>query len=143
MEEEFSVRLTVALMLIKDGKVLMIKRKNTGYMDDMYAFVGGHVEYGETLKEAMIREAKEEANIKLNEDDLKFVCLIRRGGHAKYINFFFMAENYNGTPIINEPDKCSDMQWYDINNIPENTIDSEKRAIYNYNNKILIDEYEF
>ena len=54
-----------------------------------------------------------------------------------------MAENYNGTPIINEPDKCSDMQWYDINNIPENTIDSEKRAIYNYNNKILIDEYEF
>jgi len=143
MEEKFYVRLTVALMLENKGKILMIRRKNTGYMDGMYAFVGGHVEEGESLRQAMVREVKEEAGIEVREEDLEFVCGIRRGTHSHYINFFFRAENYFGVPTIMEKEKCDDMQWFDIDKIPENTIVAEKRAIYNYNNKILLDEYDF
>jgi len=42
-----------------------------------------------------------------------------------------------------EKDKCDDLRWIDINNIPENTITAEKRAIYNYKNGIAFDEYGF
>ena len=39
----------VYLVLIKDGKVLMLERKNTGYMDGWYSFIAGHVEKGESF----------------------------------------------------------------------------------------------
>lgn len=143
MEEKFCSKLTVGLLLIQNNKILMMKRKNTGYMDGMYAFVAGHVEDGESLKQAMIREAKEEADIILNENDLEYICGIREKSHCKYINFFFKAEKYEGIPKIMEKDKCEKIEWIDIDNIPENTIEAEKRAIYNYFNKISFDEYNF
>lgn len=141
--EEFSVKITVGLILIKDNKVLMLRRKNTGYMDGMYAFVAGHVERGESLKQAMIREAKEEAGIILKEEDLEYVCAIRKKSHEEYINFFFRAENYDGVPHIIEKEKCDVMKWIDMDSIPENSIDAEKRAIFNMSNGIVMDEYEF
>ncbi len=143
MEERFCSKLTVGLLLINEDKILMMKRKNTGYMDGMYAFVAGHVEEGESLKQAMVREAKEEAGIDINEDDLEFICGIREKSHCRYINFFFKADKYSGIPQIMEKDKCEILEWIDINNIPENTIEAEKRAINNYFNKVPFDEYNF
>ena len=51
-------RLTVEVIIQRGDKVYMIRRQNTGYMDGYYAFVCGHVEQGESLKQAGIREAK-------------------------------------------------------------------------------------
>lgn len=63
----FSYR--AAGILIRDGKVLLQKPTN----DTGYAFPGGHVAFGETNEETLIREFKEEiaADIKVNE--LKWV----------------------------------------------------------------------
>lgn len=143
MEERFCSKLTVGLLLMQNNKILMMKRKNTGYMDGMYAFVAGHVEEGESLKQAMIREAKEEAGINVDEKDLEFICGIREKSHCRYINFFFKTDKYSGTPKIMEEDKCESLEWIDIDKIPENTIEAEKRAIYNYFNNISFDEYNF
>lgn len=54
----------VFLLLIKNNKVLLLKRQNTGYADGKYSLVSGHVDKGETMQEAIIREAKEEAGIR-------------------------------------------------------------------------------
>ena len=143
MSKRYSVILTVSLMLEKDGKLLMMKRKNTGYMDNMYGFVGGHVEEGETLKDAMVRETKEEAGIYVDAKDLTFVCAVRGPQESNYINLFFRTEKYKGTPDIMEPQKCESLEWFDMDNIPENTIEAEKRAIYNLKHNIVLDEYGF
>ena len=58
MEEKYCVKITVGLILEKNGKILLIKRKNTGYMDGMYGFLAGHVEKGESLKQAMVHTFK-------------------------------------------------------------------------------------
>ena len=141
--ERFSVHLTVGLLLIKDNKVLLMRRCNTGYMDGKYAFVAGHVENGENLKQAIAREAFEEVGIKIKEQDLQYVCMVRRGDNNNYINFFLKTDKFEGEPEIIEKDKCDDLIWCDINSIPENTITAEKRAIYNYMNGISFDEYGF
>lgn len=94
--------LTVGLIIIKDNKKLLMKRCNTGYMDGMYSLVGGHVENNESLKNATIRESKEELGIDINESNLRYVCMIRKGKNDDYVNVFLMTDKYLGIPKIIE-----------------------------------------
>lgn len=63
----FSYR--VAGILIRDGKVLLQKPTN----DNGYAFPGGHVEFGETNEQTLIREFKEEIGADILVKELKWV----------------------------------------------------------------------
>ena len=49
----------VGAVIIKDGKIVLIKRGNEP-SKGKWSIPGGHVELGEKLKEAVIRETKEE-----------------------------------------------------------------------------------
>ena len=62
-KERHKIVAAVYAIIIKNGKILLSLRENTGFMDDWYSLVAGHVEADETVDEAMLREAKEEANI--------------------------------------------------------------------------------
>ena len=65
-------KVAVHLILTNDrGECLFLRRFNTGYKDGEYGLVSGHVEEGENLKSAMIREAREEVGITLSPDDLE------------------------------------------------------------------------
>ena len=66
----FSYR--VAGICVRDGKVLLQKPTN----DNGYAFPGGHVEFGETNAEALIREFKEEIGADIRVGDLKWAAEI-------------------------------------------------------------------
>ena len=60
MKERFKLIPEVFLILVKDGKTLLSRRANTGYMDGHYGLVAGHAEAHEPMRIAMAREAKEE-----------------------------------------------------------------------------------
>ena len=74
MENRYKSMIVVDLMLTRKNnektEVLLALRKNTGYNDGKYELPGGHVEEGEDLIDAMIREAKEELNINLKRENL-------------------------------------------------------------------------
>lgn len=142
-KERFNIICTVGLILLDGDKVLLMKRCNTGYMDGKYALVAGHLESGESLKQAMIREAKEEVGIDINEKQLHFVCGIRRGDNDNYINFYFTINSFEGNIINMEKTKCNDLKWFNIKKLPDNIIENDKRAIYNMQNNIHFEEYGF
>ena len=64
----FSYR--VAGIAVQNGKVLLQKPTN----EDFYAFPGGHVEFGETNEETLIREFKEEIGADIKVGDLQWVA---------------------------------------------------------------------
>lgn len=55
--------LTVDIIIRRrDGSIVLVKRLNPPFKD-FYAIPGGFVEYGETVEEAAIKEAKEETGL--------------------------------------------------------------------------------
>ena len=146
-KERYQSKVAVFLILFreKDGQkeILLQKRVNTGYLDNMYeASCSGHLEKNETLAHATIREAKEEIGIDVKEEDLKFVALIHPY-QDDYLNVFFEAIKYEGIPEIKEPDKCGDLRWFKIDELPENTIIRTRNVLENIKRNILYDDGYF
>lgn len=117
------VHLAVYLVLVRDGKVLLTRRYNTGWRDGNWSMIAGHVETGETATEALIRETKEEARIDIEPKDLRHVhTLHRKSIDREYIDIFFTADSFSGEPLIGEPDKCNAMAWFAPEEMPDNTL---------------------
>jgi 8-oxo-dGTP diphosphatase len=54
--------LTVDAVVERDGKVLLVRRRNPPF-EAMYALPGGFVEAGETVEQAVVREVREETGL--------------------------------------------------------------------------------
>lgn len=140
------------LVLIKDNKVLLQRRFNTGYEDGKYSMVAGHVDRGESFTQTIIREVKEEAGIELKREDLKAVHVMHRDSGEEYpqdivedinerLDVFFTADKWAGEIENKEPHKCDDLSWFDLDNLPENIIHYVKQAIDCIKNKIFYSEH--
>src|SRR3990167_3802399 len=111
-QEKFKIIPSVYLILIKDNKILLLRRFNTGFEDGNYSLPAGHLNGGEKATDAMVREAKEETGISVSAGDLKIVHVMHRIGADERVNFFFSATRWTGEPAIQEFDKCDDLQWF-------------------------------
>lgn len=134
--EKFKLRAAVYLLPIKDDKVLLSRRFNTGWMDGKYSLISGHIDGNETVFEAMVREALEEAGLKIDPLDLIPATVIHRKSDVEYIDFFFVVKKWQGTPIIKEPNKCDDLSWHPLDNLPNNLLPFIVEVLKNYQNKI-------
>lgn len=125
MSDKFDIVCAAYLLLLSDGRILLSKRLNTGYQDGKYSLVAGHVEFGETPTQCIIREAAEEAGILLKEKDLSVVHTMwrdyRTTTDSNRLDIFFIATNWDGNVVNNEPGKCSDLSWFDPDHFPKNT----------------------
>ncbi len=124
--------IAVYLLLIRGDSILMLRRHNTGFADGSYSMIAGHVEAGEDLKTAMVREAREEAGIRLSPEDLEVIGVIHSMSDREYVNFFLKASEWSGEVVNMEPDKCDDLRWFDIANLPDNTVPYARQGIENY-----------
>ena len=132
MAGEFKSKVAVHLILTNDrGECLFLRRFNTGYKDGEYGLVSGHVEEGEDLKNAMIREAREEVGITLSSDDLDVIGVIPSLPKS-YVYFFLHTDTWSGNVKNMEPHKCDDMRWFDLHALPENTVFYVNQAVENY-----------
>jgi 8-oxo-dGTP diphosphatase len=124
------------VFLLRDGvtgpEVLLQLRQNTGYMDDHWAAAAaGHVEKGETAYDAARREALEE--IAVSDLDLTFVSAMQRtrGGEPidERIDFFFTARSWSGEPRIVEPQKCAELRWCALDDLPDPVVPHERSVL--------------
>jgi 8-oxo-dGTP diphosphatase len=120
------------LFLTKGNKVLLIKRANTGFYDGFYSLVAGHVDPGETYTEAMIRETKEEAAIVLDEKDISVAHIQHRKSPvdgSERVDAYFVAKKWSGEIKNLEEDKCSEMKWFDLDDLPEKMVPCVRKSI--------------
>jgi 8-oxo-dGTP diphosphatase len=117
------------LLLDSADRALFVLRQNTGLMDGTYHLPAGHLEAGESVVEAVIREAREEVGVTIEPEDLEFVHVMHSpvtGGRA---SFFFRARQWKGIPVNREPHKCGGLRWFPLDELPEAMISFCRVAI--------------
>lgn len=139
--ERFTLRSAVYLIPVRGNEILLSKRFNTGWMDGKYSLISGHLDGNETVTDAIIREAFEEAKIKILAKDLEPATVLhRKSDDQEYVDFFFITKIWEGEPSIGEPDKCDELKWCEIDDLSDNTLPYIKEALNNYRNKIAFSE---
>jgi 8-oxo-dGTP diphosphatase len=124
MDDEKFVARSAVFAVLRDasGAVLLHRRCNTGYMDGRYDLPSGHVERNEPLLHAAMRELQEETGISVREEALKLWHINQfNANNEDYYNFFFVANDWDGKPSIMEADKCDDMRFFALDELPKMT----------------------
>ncbi|MFE7776718.1 methyltransferase domain-containing protein [Streptomyces sp. NPDC057445] len=117
----------VHLVLRRGDEVLLARREGTGYADGLWNGPSGHVEDGEDVRRAMVREANEEIGVALMPDDLRVALVMQhRGpGDPPRTSWFFEAEYpAGGEPYNREPHKCSELAWHRFDALPDDMVAS-------------------
>lgn len=142
--ERFKLIPAVHLFLIKDNRILLLRRYNTGYEDGNYSVPAGHLDGNETVRLATVREAKEEASITIDAEDLNVVHVMHRNSKdtgGERVDFFLVCTKWEGTVAIGEPNKCDELSWFPLENIPDNTIPYIRASIDDYRRSIFYSEF--
>ena len=119
-----SPKLTVDGAILREKKILLIKRKNKPFKGN-WALPGGFVEYGEKVEDAVIREIYEETSLKTK------VCEIvgiysdpNRDPRGHVVSVVYILEELAGN--IKGGDDASDAKFFDIEDLPKLAFDHDK-----------------
>ena len=125
------VRVGVGCMCIDgSGKALLLLRKGA-HGEGTWSFPGGHLEFGETIEQCAVREIKEETNIDVTQ--IEIVSMSNDIAYEKhYITIGIVAREWTGIPRIMEPEKCIDMKWFDLDDLPKYVFIPTNKFIENY-----------
>ncbi|HTE58681.1 MAG TPA: NUDIX domain-containing protein [Verrucomicrobiae bacterium] len=114
----------VCVIIKKGGKILASYRSNTGFKDNEYCVPGGHVDPGETFKQAAAREAMEEVGLHIRPEDLVYKMTVHRNGAKDIrIDIWFEALAWTGEEKNGVPDEHDHIKWLDLDELPENFVD--------------------
>ncbi|WP_188827902.1 NUDIX hydrolase [Nocardia camponoti] len=120
----------VHLVLIDErGRVLLGRRVNTGFGDGLFHVPAGHLEAGESVIDGLIREANEEIGIEIPCEAFEFVHVMHSGAKDGRVQMFFRTRHWNGHVTNREPDKCSELRWFDPQNLPTDIVDYCRQAL--------------
>src|SRR5450631_2363193 len=99
----FKLTSDVHLVLLDGDKVLFGLRRNTGFEDGAYHLPSGHLEAGESVVQAIIREAKEEVGVTIAPENVEFSHVMHNSSSGGRAAFFFSVRRWEGVPENREP----------------------------------------
>ncbi|MED1203844.1 NUDIX hydrolase [Heyndrickxia acidicola] len=142
MGERFKFVAAVHLFILNEkNEILLLRRYNTGYEDGNYSVVAGHLDGNEEVAEAACREAYEEAGMIIQKEDVHVIQTMHRKSKEERIDFFVTVERWSGELTNKEPEKCDELNWFPLEELPENTIPYIRRAIQNYQQNRTFDSF--
>jgi 8-oxo-dGTP diphosphatase len=113
-------------------EILLQLRRNTGFRDGFWATAAaGHVEKGESVLEAAVREAREELGVEIAPAHLQPLTAMHRTEGTgdpidERVDFFFTCRRWTGTPRLLESAKAADLGWFPLDALPDPVVPHER-----------------
>ena len=115
----------VILLLMRNGRILLRERANTGYGDGAYEPPSGELADRETIVETAIRVAAA-AGIAIDGENVSLAHVMHDVSGSGRIAFFLSVSGWTGQPT--SPDVC----WFPAGDLPTNMLDRARVALRNY-----------
>lgn len=126
----FNLPVAVHIFLLKEKKVLLMERANTGFNDGKWSVPAGRLDSNESIRQGAAREAKEEVGVSVDVEDLSEPLVMHhKDERGERIYFFFIGRKWEGELENCEPEKCSRLEWFDIEKLPETLIPHVRVAL--------------
>ncbi len=121
------------VLLVDDReRVLLQLRSGTGYRDGFWAAAAaGHVEAGESVHAAAVREVAEELGVAVAVADLVPLTAMHRTAPTglevdQRVDFFFTCRRWTGEPRTMEPAKSAGLRWCALDDLPDPVVPHER-----------------
>jgi len=116
----------VILLLMRNGRILLRERANTGYGDGAYEPPTGQLADRETIVETAVRVASAEAGIAIRAENVSLAHVMHDVSGSGRIAFFLTITGWHGE--FTSPDA----RWFAVGNLPTNMLDRSRVALRNY-----------
>ncbi len=133
--QRFRVVPAAYVVFRRGDEVLLQLRRHTGYMDEHWAMAAaGHVEAGESVVEAAMREAHEELGVRVQPADLRGLTGMHRthrNGRPidERVDWFFECRLWTGDPALQEREKAADLRWFALDALPDPVVPHELQVL--------------
>ena len=134
-------KIAANVLVLRHNQILLARRYQTGYMDGHYSIIGGHLEPGESLRQAAMRELQEEVGLNVSEQNLTFVHLMHHLNDSPRLQVFFLLNLGADEPKIMEPESCDDLRWFDLQALPDNLVPYVREALQQHTINNTYSEY--
>ncbi|MQT04112.1 NUDIX hydrolase [Streptomyces jumonjinensis] len=122
----------VHLYLERDGRVLLgLRHPDSSFAGSVHHFLAGHCEQ-EPATGAMVREAWEEAGLRIRPKDLELVHVVHtpdQSGGLPRVQLVYRAHTWDGEAAVREPDRCVSWDWWPLDALPEPIVPYTRAAI--------------
>ena len=109
----------VGILVIQDGKLLLGERIYS-YGSGTWSPPGGHLEFGETPHECVVRELQEETGLVAEEIHIgPWTNNIDKKEKQQFVSLFMIVKKFRGVLANPEPEKCARWEWFDIHALPQ------------------------
>jgi 8-oxo-dGTP diphosphatase len=131
--ERFTLPVAVQALVLDGSRVLLARRSGSGFHDGELGLPAGHVDGGEPLRSALVREVAEEVGLAVDPADARLVLTAHFApevpGDREYLHAFFAVRRWSGEPRIGEPDRCTELRWADVDDLPPDTVGHVAAAV--------------
>ncbi|WEX87014.1 NUDIX domain-containing protein [Sinorhizobium garamanticum] len=107
------------LAIMRDGKILLCRRLKAPEAGH-WNIVGGKVDHMERAENAARREAEEESGLSIHST--RFLCIseqVIETDQQHWVSLIYVTDDFSGEPRLTEPDKLSDIGWFDLSALPQ------------------------
>ena len=129
VEHRRRVVVDVILLLMRNGRILLRERANTGYGDGAYEPPTGQLADRETIVETAIRVAADEAGIVIRAENVSLAHVMHDVSGSGRIAFFLTVSGWQGEHTEPAPPGA---RWFPVGNLPTNMLDRSRVALRNY-----------
>jgi len=119
-------------VVVKDAKVLLFLRKKPPE-SGFWTIPGGAIEFGETVKEALFRELREEVGVDTCiRAYLGVTDHILPDERVHWVSLRFLVDIVADEPKNASPESHSEMRWFPISDVPDNITLTTRKALEAY-----------